>query len=112
MLLPQSFEHSVARTPDRTAVAYPNHGTEYTSAELWDEAYAVGTALRERGIVVAFVAADGDVTDEELDQWREGSNDLANYKRPAEHRFLGHLPGERSSGPNSTTTPCSRRPRH
>jgi 2-furoate---CoA ligase len=50
MLFPQSFEQSVARTPDRTAVAHLNDGTEYTYAELRDEAYAVANALQERGI--------------------------------------------------------------
>lgn len=50
MLFPQSFEQSVARTPDRTAVAHLNDGTEYTYTELQEEAYAVANALRERGI--------------------------------------------------------------
>lgn len=50
MLFPQSFEQSVARTPERPAVVHLNDGTEFTYSELQDEAYAVANALRDRGI--------------------------------------------------------------
>ncbi|WP_144905754.1 class I adenylate-forming enzyme family protein [Halobellus captivus] len=43
-------------------------------------------------IVVAFVERSGDVTAEELDQWCKDSDDLADYKRPREYRFIDELP--------------------
>jgi len=42
--------------------------------------------------VVAFVETDGDATAEELDEWCRDSDDLADYKRPAEYRFIDALP--------------------
>ena len=43
-------------------------------------------------IVVAFVERSGDVTEAELDQWCKDSDDLADYKRPREYRFVDELP--------------------
>jgi len=43
-------------------------------------------------IVVAFVERTGDVTEAELDQWCKDSDDLADYKRPREYRFVDELP--------------------
>jgi 2-furoate---CoA ligase len=53
----------------------------------------VGQPDEEWGeIVVAFVETDGDVSAEELDQWCKDSAELADYKRPAEYRFITELP--------------------
>ena len=50
MLFPLTFEQSVARTPDRTAIAHLNDGSELTYTELRTRAYRVATALRDRGL--------------------------------------------------------------
>lgn len=43
-------------------------------------------------IVVAYVERRGDATADELDQWCIDSDDLADYKRPREYRFVDELP--------------------
>ena len=50
MLLPQLFEQSAARTPEKAAVVDLNTGEETSYAELREQALTIATALRERGI--------------------------------------------------------------
>jgi long-chain acyl-CoA synthetase len=50
MLFPLTFEQSVARTPDRSAVVHLNDDTELTYSELQSGAYRVANALRDRGL--------------------------------------------------------------
>lgn len=58
-----------------------------------DDVGVVGHPDDEWGeIVVAFVVTDGKVTNDELDQWCRDSDELADYKRPAEYRFVTELP--------------------
>ncbi|EMA56882.1 long-chain-fatty-acid--CoA ligase [Halococcus thailandensis] len=56
------------------------------------ECAVVGKPDDEWGkVVLAYVVAD-DVTEEELDEFLKEHDDLADYKRPREHRFVEELP--------------------
>jgi 2-furoate---CoA ligase len=58
-----------------------------------DDVGIVGHPDEEWGeVVVAFVEESGGVTEAELDQWCRDSDDLADYKRPREYRFVDELP--------------------
>lgn len=53
----------------------------------------VGEDHEEWGeIVVAYVQTDGDVSAEEFDQWCVDSDELADFKRPREYRFVEEIP--------------------
>lgn len=57
------------------------------------DAGVIGQSDEEWGeVVVAFVERSGDITEAELDEWCRDSDELADYKRPREYRFLDELP--------------------
>lgn len=72
---PSEVEDIIVSHPDVTDVGIVGHPDEE-----WGE------------MVAAFVATNGEVAEEALDQWCRDSDQLADYKRPVKYCFLDEVP--------------------